>query len=285
MGARVAQRLDDVEELRNRARPAVRDDERQRVRFRRARVDEVHLRAVDVGEEVRPPVEPRFLRAPVELVPPRLAQVLEVREVGAVVPRRAGNLVGPPRAREPVAQVVEDLLRHLDAERTEVFGHGPNLSAYTAAAPPCAASITRRLNDEYQTIATTIAIGPHTKIDDDRQHDPQRLARAGTLERPVGVPRRVDRDEQAADERDDREQHDAEDDQQLRHAQVHASSLHEWPRIRSPRSGSTNASRSSRVRARGWVRGSHACLSAAGACVVLAARRAERLEAVASELP
>ena len=84
--ARVTQRLDDVEELRHRTRPAVRDDQRERVRFGRARVDEVDLLPVDVGEEVRPAVEPLFLHAPVELRLPVLAEVAEVRDVGAVRP-------------------------------------------------------------------------------------------------------------------------------------------------------------------------------------------------------
>ena len=61
-----------------------------------------------------------FLRAPVELVLPRVAEVLQVREVGAVVPAAAGDLVGPARAREPLAEVVEHRLGHVDAERTDV---------------------------------------------------------------------------------------------------------------------------------------------------------------------
>src|SRR5690242_4311108 len=93
--ARVAERTDDIEELRDRTGPAVRDHEWQRVGFGRARVDEVHLLAVDTGEEVRPPVEARFLRAPVELVAPVLTQLLQVRAVGAVAPTRVRDLVGP----------------------------------------------------------------------------------------------------------------------------------------------------------------------------------------------
>ena len=60
-----------------------------------------------------------FLRAPVELRAPVLAQVLEVREIGAVVPTAARDLVGPARAREPVAEVVEHRLGNLDAERSD----------------------------------------------------------------------------------------------------------------------------------------------------------------------
>ena len=81
-------------------------------------MDEVDLLTVDVGEEVRPTVEPLLLRAPVELGAPVVAEVLEVREIGAVVPAAARNLVGPARAREPLAEVVEHGLGNLDPERT-----------------------------------------------------------------------------------------------------------------------------------------------------------------------
>ena len=41
-----------VEELDDRARPPVGDDQRERVGLGRPRVEEVHPRAVDLGEEV-----------------------------------------------------------------------------------------------------------------------------------------------------------------------------------------------------------------------------------------
>ena len=50
----VDQRPEDVEELDHRARPTVRDDQRQRVGVRRPRVDEVEVLAVDLGLELRP---------------------------------------------------------------------------------------------------------------------------------------------------------------------------------------------------------------------------------------
>jgi hypothetical protein len=50
---RVGERADDVQHLDDRARPAVRDDERQRVLVRRLDVDEVDVKAVDFGHELR----------------------------------------------------------------------------------------------------------------------------------------------------------------------------------------------------------------------------------------
>ena len=52
-----------VEELDDRARPPVRDDQRERVGLGRRRVEEVHARAVDLGEEVVERVEPSPRRA------------------------------------------------------------------------------------------------------------------------------------------------------------------------------------------------------------------------------
>ncbi len=50
---RVAEGADHVQHLDDRAGPAVRDDQRQRVLVRRPDVDEVDVEAVDLGEELR----------------------------------------------------------------------------------------------------------------------------------------------------------------------------------------------------------------------------------------
>ena len=48
---RIGQRLDDLELLDDRAGPAVRDDDRERVLVFRASMDEVEVQAVDLGDE------------------------------------------------------------------------------------------------------------------------------------------------------------------------------------------------------------------------------------------
>ena len=53
MRRRVRERADDLEQLDDRARPAVRDDQRQRVLVRRLHMDEVDTEAVDLGLELR----------------------------------------------------------------------------------------------------------------------------------------------------------------------------------------------------------------------------------------
>ena len=113
---RVGQPRDDVEELDDRAGPAVREEQRQRVRVRRARVDEVDRLAVDARAEVLELVEPRLLRAPVVLVAPVLDQLAQVVDRDPVLPARALDLVREAGPRQPAAQVVEDRVVDADLE-------------------------------------------------------------------------------------------------------------------------------------------------------------------------
>ena len=53
MGRGIGQRLDDLQLLDDRAGPAVRDDERQRILMLRADVDEMDVQPVDLGDELR----------------------------------------------------------------------------------------------------------------------------------------------------------------------------------------------------------------------------------------
>ena len=65
MGRGIGERLDDLELLDHRARPAVRHDQRQGVFVLRPDVDEVDVEAVDLGDELRIAVQPRLDLAPV----------------------------------------------------------------------------------------------------------------------------------------------------------------------------------------------------------------------------
>ena len=91
VGARVGQRADQLGELDDRVRPAVRQQQRQRVRLRRADVQEVHVQAVDLGDELGEVVQPRLVRPPVVTVRPVLGQLAQVRHRHPTAPagRRA----------------------------------------------------------------------------------------------------------------------------------------------------------------------------------------------------
>src|SRR5690348_14708854 len=74
-----------------------------------------------------PAVEALFLFPPVETRAPRLAEVAQIREVGAVAPTRSGDLVGPAGAREPVTQIGENRVGNVDAKRPEFVAHAATL--------------------------------------------------------------------------------------------------------------------------------------------------------------
>ena len=118
VGARVAQRPDQVEVLEDRHRPAVRADQRQRVGLGRAHVEEVHRLAVDRRRELRVGVEPGLLVAPVEGRAPVVDELAHVLERDAVVPVGAGQLIGPAHPGQACLEVVEVGLRQLGPERS-----------------------------------------------------------------------------------------------------------------------------------------------------------------------
>ena len=80
-------------------------------------MDEVHPRAVDLGDEVVEGVEHRLGAPPVVLVAPVLDELGEVAALGAVVPPGVGQLLREAGARQPLAQVVEVGVGDRDGER------------------------------------------------------------------------------------------------------------------------------------------------------------------------
>ena len=97
MGRGVGERLDDLELLDHRTRPAVRDDQWQRVFMLGPDVDEVDVQPVDFGDEVRYGVEPLLDLAPVILGLPVAQNLLDglerhaLREIGdRLLLRQAG---------------------------------------------------------------------------------------------------------------------------------------------------------------------------------------------------
>src|SRR5215207_10217865 len=73
----LGERIDDLELLDRRARPAVRDDERERVLTLGANVNEVDVDAVDLGDEVREGSEALLEAAPVVVGRPVVGQSLD----------------------------------------------------------------------------------------------------------------------------------------------------------------------------------------------------------------
>ena len=86
MRGRIGQRLDHLVELDHRTRPAMGDDQRHRFRMRRADVQEMNAEPVDLGGELRKAVEARFAAAPVILLGPVAADVLDPFQRRALAP-------------------------------------------------------------------------------------------------------------------------------------------------------------------------------------------------------
>ena len=133
---RVGERADDPEQLDHRAGPAVRDDQRQRVRVRRPDVDEVDVHPVDLGRELRQRVQPRLARAPVVIGRPVAGELLDRRQLHALRPVFDQLLGGPARRRDAPPQVGQVLVRHMHLERAD-GGVGRDRHAALLDSPPC----------------------------------------------------------------------------------------------------------------------------------------------------
>ena len=133
---RVGQRADDLEHLDDRARPAVRDDQWQRVRVRRPDVDEVDVHPVDLGLELRQRVQPRFAPAPVVIGRPVAGEFLDrgqLHTLRAILDQFPG---GPARRGDALPQVGQVFAGHVDLERADgqasCGGHGASASGFLA---------------------------------------------------------------------------------------------------------------------------------------------------------
>ena len=92
VSARVGQRTDQVDEVDDRARVTVPEDEGHRTRLRRPDVDEMDRLAVDLGRELGIAVERCLLGTPVEVRRPIPRQIGEVFAGHAPLPARGWRL-------------------------------------------------------------------------------------------------------------------------------------------------------------------------------------------------
>src|SRR5262249_31572909 len=106
-----------------RARIAVRDNERQRMGFRRTGVQKVDALAIDLSRELRECVQLRLLCAPVIGGAPILGQPAEVTQRHASAPADSWPLVGPTGRLEAPVQVIERGLGNGYGERLDTRHH------------------------------------------------------------------------------------------------------------------------------------------------------------------
>src|SRR5947207_11323114 len=80
----ICQRIDDLQLFDDRTRPAVSDDERQRIWMFRTNVDEMNVHAINLGDELRQGVQSRFDLAPIVIRLPVACELLHRRELHAL---------------------------------------------------------------------------------------------------------------------------------------------------------------------------------------------------------
>ena len=126
MRGRVRQPRHERQELGEATRPAIGQDQRDPAAAAGPFVHwEVHPDAIDLGPEVTEPVQPEFLRAPVEAVRPVFQKAAQVTEICALLPRRAWRRPWPPGVPDPRTHVGQDLVTHADAELLRPEGSHP----------------------------------------------------------------------------------------------------------------------------------------------------------------
>jgi hypothetical protein len=116
MRHRIGQRLDELHLLDDRARPAMRDDDRQGLLVLRAHVDEMDVEAVDLGDEVRHRVDARLALAPVVFRGPVARELLRGGELHALRGIGDGFLFGESCRQHALAQVGELRIGDIDLE-------------------------------------------------------------------------------------------------------------------------------------------------------------------------
>jgi len=101
---RVGERVDDVQHLDDRAGPAVRDQERERVLVLRRDMDEVDVETVNLGHELWQATQPRLQPPEVVLGLPVACECLDRRELDALRQVVDGLLLGQARRRDARTQ-------------------------------------------------------------------------------------------------------------------------------------------------------------------------------------
>ena len=120
MRGRIGEGADGLEQFDDRARPAVRHDQRQRVLVRRLHVDEVDVQPVDLGLELRQRVQSRFAPAPVVLGRPVAGELLCCCQLHALGPI-GDEFLGRPTSRiDAAAQFLDLAFRDVDSERADL---------------------------------------------------------------------------------------------------------------------------------------------------------------------
>ena len=118
MGRGIGQRFDNLHLLDDRARPSVRDDERQRMLMFRTNVNEMNVQPIDLGDELWQGVQSRLHLPPVVFRPPIARECLHRRELHALRRIRDRFPFRPLGRADAPAQFGKFRFRNIDLKRT-----------------------------------------------------------------------------------------------------------------------------------------------------------------------
>src|SRR5258706_9442830 len=110
--------FDDLQLLDDRAGPAVRDDERQRILMLRTYVDEMNVESIDLGDELRQGVQPGLALVPVVIGRPIPREGLNRGELHALRGVRDWLPFGELGRLDAPAQIGELRFRNIYVKRT-----------------------------------------------------------------------------------------------------------------------------------------------------------------------
>jgi hypothetical protein len=119
MGRWVGERVDHLEKVQNRARPAMGQDHRQGVRMARPYVDEMDIESVDLGQELRQGIQSGLGIPPVLGRSPVTREVLHRGQPDALGLIADSLTVGPPCRDDAPPEICKILFRNIDAEGTD----------------------------------------------------------------------------------------------------------------------------------------------------------------------
>jgi len=130
---RVGERADDLEHLDDRAWPAVRDDQRQRVLVPGLDVDEVNVQSVDLGDELRQRVQLRLAPAPVVVGGPVAGELLDRGQLHALRPVPDEFPGGPARRGDAPPQAGDRFPGYVDPEWPDISVVRHNVDPFVMA--------------------------------------------------------------------------------------------------------------------------------------------------------
>jgi hypothetical protein len=125
----IGKRPNRFEELEDRTRPAVREDQRHRLRSAPLHVIEVNIEIADARKELRVAIQVCFRFPPVKMRGPVFRKLLHVIPVGAVAPVARLQAIRPARLAHSIENAIDRRLRDVNAKRPRGSARDLRLSA------------------------------------------------------------------------------------------------------------------------------------------------------------